>query len=150
MAIIEELFRSAVLALESPNAAGDSLGTGFLIVPRVVVTCAHVIASRASLPTMVTALSSDGEERVELVVVPAWYHGRDEGRPDLAFLWSSRERSPLGSAVDWVAQQARNMLIDLEDTSTTVKFLIHDRDASFTGIRHLPWWAVSSRCRSPG
>ena len=29
-------------------------------------------------------------------------------------------------------QQARNLLMDLEDTGTRVKFVLHDRDASFT------------------
>jgi putative transposase len=32
----------------------------------------------------------------------------------------------------WVVQQARNMLMDLEDAGTSVKFVLHDRDASFT------------------
>jgi putative transposase len=32
----------------------------------------------------------------------------------------------------WVVQQARNLLMDLEDTGTRVKFVLHDRDASFT------------------
>ena len=32
----------------------------------------------------------------------------------------------------WVVQQARNLLMDLEDTRTRVKFVLHDRDASFT------------------
>ena len=32
----------------------------------------------------------------------------------------------------WVVQQARNLLMDLEDTGTRVKFALHDRDASFT------------------
>ncbi|MGH3160179.1 MAG: hypothetical protein ACRDNF_26905 [Streptosporangiaceae bacterium] len=31
----------------------------------------------------------------------------------------------------WVVQQARNLLMDLEDAGTRVKFVIHDRDASF-------------------
>jgi hypothetical protein len=42
----------------------------------------------------------------------------------------------------WVVQQARNLLMDLEDTGTRVKFVLHDRDASFTalhsGSRHQP------------
>ncbi|MEP7025962.1 MAG: hypothetical protein ABJB47_19625 [Actinomycetota bacterium] len=32
----------------------------------------------------------------------------------------------------WVVQQARNLLMDLEDAGTAAKFVLHDRDASFT------------------
>jgi hypothetical protein len=32
----------------------------------------------------------------------------------------------------WVVQQARNLLMDLEDAETRAKFVLHDRDASFT------------------
>ena len=32
----------------------------------------------------------------------------------------------------WVVQQARNLLMDLEDTGTRMRFVLHDRDASFT------------------
>jgi len=32
----------------------------------------------------------------------------------------------------WVVQQARNLLMDLGDAGTSVKFVPHDRDASFT------------------
>ena len=32
----------------------------------------------------------------------------------------------------WVVQQARNLLMDLEDAGTRVKFVLHDRDASVT------------------
>ena len=32
----------------------------------------------------------------------------------------------------WVVQQARNLLMDLADAGTRMKFMIHDRDASFT------------------
>jgi putative transposase len=32
----------------------------------------------------------------------------------------------------WVLQQARNLLMDLEDAGMRVKFALHDRDASFT------------------
>ena len=40
----------------------------------------------------------------------------------------------------WVVQQARNLLMDLEDAKTSVKFVLHDRDASFTATfeRRLP------------
>jgi hypothetical protein len=32
----------------------------------------------------------------------------------------------------WVVQQARNLLMDLEEAETRMKFVLHDRDASFT------------------
>jgi transposase len=32
----------------------------------------------------------------------------------------------------WVEQQARNLLMDLDDAGMSVKFVLHDRDASFT------------------
>ena len=32
----------------------------------------------------------------------------------------------------WVVQQARNLVMDLEDAGTRAKFVLHDRDASFT------------------
>jgi transposase InsO family protein len=32
----------------------------------------------------------------------------------------------------WVVQQARNLLMDLADAGTQVRFMIHDRDASVT------------------
>jgi putative transposase len=32
----------------------------------------------------------------------------------------------------WVVQQARNLLMELKDGGTSVKFVLHDRDASFT------------------
>ena len=35
-------------------------------------------------------------------------------------------------AQSWIVQQARNLLMDLEDTGFRVKFVLHDRDASFT------------------
>src|SRR5271169_5768218 len=35
-------------------------------------------------------------------------------------------------AQSWVVQQARNLLMELEDAGTRVKFVLHDRDASLT------------------
>jgi putative transposase len=35
---------------------------------------------------------------------------------------------------EWVAQQARNLLMELADQATTVKFLIRDRDTKFSGM----------------
>jgi putative transposase len=33
----------------------------------------------------------------------------------------------------WVAQQARNLLMTLDDLEQPLRFLIHDRDAKFSG-----------------
>ena len=48
----------------------------------------------------------------------------------------SRQIRVLGAtehpAQSWVAQQARNLLMDLDDASIRVRFVLHDRDASFS------------------
>jgi hypothetical protein len=46
----------------------------------------------------------------------------------------------------WVVQQARNLLMDLEDAGITVKFVLHDRDASFTAA----FDTVFQAARRPG
>lgn len=40
----------------------------------------------------------------------------------------------LHRTADWIVQQARNLLMDLDDAGTTVKYMIHDRDASFSTV----------------
>ncbi|WP_190276713.1 integrase core domain-containing protein [Catenulispora acidiphila] len=42
----------------------------------------------------------------------------------------------LHPTTDWIVQQARNLLMDLDDSGTTVKYLIHDHDhdASFSAV----------------
>jgi putative transposase len=44
-----------------------------------------------------------------------------------------------------VIQQAQNLLMDLEDAGTRVKFMIHDRDASFTAAFHEVFRAAGTR-----
>ena len=36
--------------------------------------------------------------------------------------------------VQWVVQQTRNLLMDLGDAGTRAKFVLRDRDASFTQV----------------
>jgi putative transposase len=56
-------------------------------------------------------------------------------------------RHPVGS---WVVQQARNLLMDLEDVGTRVKFVLDDRDASFTAAFDEVFRAAGVRiARSP-
>ena len=45
----------------------------------------------------------------------------------------------------WVVQQARNLLMDLEDAKTSVKFVLHDRDASFTTAFDAVFQAAGAR-----
>ncbi len=51
----------------------------------------------------------------------------EHGTPRIRVLEASEH--PVQS---WVVQQARNLLMDLEDASMRVKFVLHDRDASLT------------------
>jgi transposase len=48
-------------------------------------------------------------------------------------------------AQSWVVQQARNLLMDLEDAGTRVKFVLHDRDASFTAASGAVFQAAGVR-----
>jgi transposase InsO family protein len=45
----------------------------------------------------------------------------------------------------WVVQQARNLLMDLEDAGTQPKFVLHDRDASFTAAFDAVFQASGAR-----
>jgi transposase InsO family protein len=45
----------------------------------------------------------------------------------------------------WVLQQARNLLMDPEDAGTRVKFMLHDRDTSFTAAFDEVFWAAGIR-----
>jgi putative transposase len=45
----------------------------------------------------------------------------------------------------WVVQQARNLLMDVEDTRFRVKFVLHDRDASFTAAFDAVFQAAGAR-----
>jgi putative transposase len=45
----------------------------------------------------------------------------------------------------WVVQQARNLLMDLEDAGTPMKFVLWDRDASFTAAFDSVFQAVGAR-----
>jgi hypothetical protein len=57
-------------------------------------------------------------------LIADFYHQSNAGRPILG-----ATEHPVQA---WVVQQARNLLMDLEDAGTRVKFVLHDRDASFT------------------
>jgi putative transposase len=45
----------------------------------------------------------------------------------------------------WVVQQARNLLMDLDDAGISVKFVLHDRDASFTAASDAIFQAAGAR-----
>ena len=82
----EALLRASVVAIEVRG--GDLLGSGFLVAPRVVATCAHVVADRRDeLPSQATGYVDGGERKLCLAPVRAWYHRDDPDGLDLAFLW---------------------------------------------------------------
>src|SRR5271169_4131932 len=45
----------------------------------------------------------------------------------------------------WIVQQARNLLMDLDDAGMSVKFVLHDRDASFTAAFDAVFRAAGAR-----
>jgi putative transposase len=45
----------------------------------------------------------------------------------------------------WVVQQARNLVMDLDDAGMSVKFVLHDRDASFTAAFDAVFEAAGAR-----
>jgi transposase InsO family protein len=45
----------------------------------------------------------------------------------------------------WVVQQARSLLMDLDDAGMSVKFVLHDRDASFTAAFDAVFQAAGTR-----
>jgi putative transposase len=48
-------------------------------------------------------------------------------------------------AQSWVVQQARNLLMDLDDAWMSVKFVLHDRDSSFTAAFDAVFQAAGAR-----
>lgn len=90
---IYHLLRQATVALEVPESdqSTKTEGTGFLVAPRVVATCAHVLArTRSELPASVHGIFAD-QQSIDLVPVPAWYFGATSSELDLAFLWATTE-----------------------------------------------------------
>jgi putative transposase len=68
--------------------------------------------------------------------------GRDRATAPAAFGILGATQHPVQS---WVVQQARNLLMDLEDAGVSVKFVLHDRDASFTAAFDAVFQAVGVR-----
>ena len=72
-------------------------------------------------PLVASALTSSTRTKVYVLVVI------EHGTRRIRVLGATE--SPVQS---WVVQQARNLLMDLDDAGMSVKFALHDRDASFT------------------
>ena len=62
---------------------------------------------------------------------------------------ASGSLAPRAPVQAWVVQQARNLLMDLEDAGTRVKFVLHDRDASFTAAFDAVFQAAGVRIVRP-
>ncbi|GAA2244387.1 serine protease [Streptomyces indiaensis] len=96
MTRLEDLLREATLGLKSrvPGGGGVIEGTGFLVAPGIVVTCAHVLADcRQELPGTVKAWTATGRDLV-LETAPEWYLREQSGGLDLAFLRAPSDTGP--------------------------------------------------------
>ncbi|MFC8090429.1 trypsin-like peptidase domain-containing protein [Streptomyces sp. NPDC057301] len=96
MSTLEDLLREATMELEShgPGSGGVIEGTGFLVAPGIVATCAHVLADRREeLPGTVAARTHTGRELL-LEAVPEWYLREQAGGLDLAFLRAPSDTGP--------------------------------------------------------
>jgi putative transposase len=68
---------------------------------------------------------------------PGGHRARHPPRPD--------PRSAGHPVQSWVVQQARNLLMDVDDAGMRVKFVLHDRDASFTAAFDAVFQAAGAR-----
>ncbi|MVO90254.1 hypothetical protein GPA10_37265 [Streptomyces sp. p1417] len=96
MTRLEDLLHEATLELESRVRGGGGVieGTGFLVAPGIVATCAHVLADRREeLPGTVEARTATGRELV-LETAPEWYLRERAGGLDLAFLRAPLDAGP--------------------------------------------------------
>lgn len=85
--VADVLLRAATLALEVPGSKEQLRGTGFLVAPGIVATCAHVVAERRDrLPAKVAGRFVAAGREVECEPVPEWYRRDGPGGLDLAFL----------------------------------------------------------------
>jgi Trypsin-like peptidase domain len=81
---LAEALRNATVALSGPSGLE---GTGFLIAPRLVLTCAHVITGGSGrLPDFVTASAPAWPSGLKLAVRADGFRPAAAGGPDLALL----------------------------------------------------------------
>jgi putative transposase len=139
--------RSAVLRLARENESwgyrrihGELAGLGITVAPSTVWEIlksagvdpaprrdgpcwAEFLRSQAQGILALDFFTADLLNGAKIYVLAAIEHGSRRVR----ILGATQHPAPA-----WVMQQARNLLMDLEDAGTRVKFVIHDRDASFT------------------
>jgi hypothetical protein len=82
------LLKRATVMLTAPAGGPKSLGTGFVIAPGIVATCAHFLAtSRDELPPRVEGLLAGVEDgALVLETDPAWYFRTGADGVDVALL----------------------------------------------------------------
>lgn len=79
------LLESALADITFSLGSSSRQGTGFLVAPDLVLTCAHVLCGAGERPPeKVTARWKDAE--LDLEIIQEWYKPGNDGGPDLALL----------------------------------------------------------------
>ncbi len=138
--------RSAVLRLARENPAwgyrrihGELAGLGIVVAPSTVwqiLRNAGISPARRDGPGWAEFLRSQAQGILALDFFTADLLNGTKAYVLAVIEHGTRRIRILGATghpvQSWVVQQARNLLMDLDDAGMSVKFVLHDRDASFT------------------
>jgi putative transposase len=152
--------RSAVLRLARENEAwgyrrihGELAGLGIIVAPstvwQILKNAGISPAPRRDRPGRAEFLRSQAQGILALDFFTAGLLNGTKVYVLAAIEHGTRRSRVLGSTENpvqsWVVQQARNLLMDLDDAGMSVKFILHDRDASFTAAFDAVFRAAGAR-----
>ena len=151
--------RSAVLRLARENPAwgyrrihGELAGLGIVVAPSTVwqiLRNAGISPARRDGPGWAEFLRSQAQGILALDFFTADLLNGTKAYVLAVIEHGTRRIRILGATghpvQSWVVQQARNLLMDLDDAGMSVKFVLHDRDASFTAAFNAVFQAGGAR-----